>query len=892
MPAKVTQKKRPRTKAKPDLVRPVTLLRGVRPVTPKKPVKKKSSQRKPKKPLWRVLRAEQWFALVGLGILIASTVYWALLGAHSNAANSDQLVDSYLFENWKTFQGAQFPAAHTFFLKWPLFALGAALGNTPNVLVVLTVAIVLATVLALAWVLWRIIRRPIPWTLLILSLALTLLLVPIQPSPSTLLPLNMAMLTTRNLEYVVYVVGLMLAIRVVRPMSRRGLVLVALWGVLFLSDRLFVPLAFGSLALLGVFGWLRHRRELVLMARHGLVCAALGFGLSLCMLAAIMHGTSVVSVTAASPYHIASGKDMSLGLVYGVLAVLANLGINPAPTTLVLRDWFHAAFTNYGGIAGMAWLVMLLSGIGFAVFAWRSLRVRLRADAKQPHDAAQQLTGLLVASSVVACGLYVVTKHYYGGDGRYVTIVLFAVYIAAATMLRTATLPRRFVHDWAALLLVALIPATLVTYNDFSGVRAAQQPYATQNKAVVDILRQHPVQWLVGDYWRVLPVRALSGNAQAVVPLQTCTQPRQALTSSNWQVKTGDSFAYLLPLEKGQTDFPACTFNDVVAAYGRPSGSYVVGGTVAKPTELLLVFNKRSVPSEHSASTAPASTAPVELSDVAFADCPNGTVMQVVAHPDDDILFMSPDLPRSIAAGSCVRTVYLTAGDSGSAGYYWIGRMLGAQAAYETMTGVKRDWQFRTVRFSSGQYATYMNQYGNSQVSLLFLNLPDGNLQGQGFGGDKSESLRKLYEGATTTIHSVDGSSHYSSDELKGAIRELLEVFKPTELRTQTPSDIPYLADHSDHQAAARYVDAALQDYQPSWAAELPVAHYVGYPVHAAAPNVFDEALQQKQSVFLNYAAHDHGVCQTEISCQEDPAYGAYLTRQYTYEEFISALGL
>ena len=262
MPAKVTQKKRPRTKAKPDLVRPVTLLRGVRPVTPKKPVKKKPGQRKPKNPLWRVLRGEKWFALVGLGILIASTVYWALLGARSNAANSDQLVDSYLFENWKTFQGAQFPAAHTFFLKWPLFALSAALGNTPNVLVILTVAVVLATVLALAWVLWRIIRKPIPWALLILSLALTLLLVPIQPSPSTLLPLNMAMLTTRNLEYVVYVVGLMLAIRVVRPMSRRGLVLVALWGVLFLSDRLFVPLAFGSLALLGVFGWLRHRREL------------------------------------------------------------------------------------------------------------------------------------------------------------------------------------------------------------------------------------------------------------------------------------------------------------------------------------------------------------------------------------------------------------------------------------------------------------------------------------------------------------------------------------------------------------------------------------------------------------------------------------------------------
>lgn len=892
MPAKIPQKKRRRTKTKPDLIRPVTLLRGVRPAAPKKPAKKKPSQSKPKKPFWRVLRGEQWFVLVGLGILIASTVYWALLGAHSNAANSDQLVDSYLFEGWKTFQGAQFPAAHTFFLKWPLFALSAALGNTPNVLVILTVAVVLATVLALAWVLWRIIRKPIPWALLILSLALTLLLVPIRPSPSTLLPLNMAMLNTRNLEYVVYVAGLVLATRVVRPVSRRGFVLVALWGVLFLSDRLFVPLAFGSFALIGVFGWLRHRRELVLMARHGLVSAVLGFGLSVLMLAVIMHGTSVVSATAASPYQLASVEDMSLGFIYGVLAVLANLGINPAPTTLVLRDWPHAASVSYGGIAGMTWLVMLLSGIGFAVCAWRALRTRLRADTKQPYDVAQQLTGLLIASSVVACGLYVVTKHYYGGDGRYVTVVLFAVYIAAATMLRTATLPRRFVHDWAALLLVALIPATLVTYNDFSAVRAAQQSYAMQNKAVVDIVHQHPVRWLVGDYWRVLPIRALSGNTQAVVPLQTCTQLRQALTSSSWQVKAGDSFAYLLPLEKGQTDFPACTFSEVVAAFGRPSGSYVVGGTVAKPTELLLVFGKGSTPNEHLGATMPVSTAPVELSDVMFADCPNGTVMQVVAHPDDDILFMSPDLSRSIAAGSCVRTVYLTAGDSGSAGYYWIGRMLGAQAAYETMTGVKRDWQFQTIRFSSGQYATYMSQYGNSQVSLLFLNLPDGNLQGQGFGDDKSESLSKLYDGTIATIHTVDGSSHYSSDELKGAIRELVGTFRPTELRTLTPSDIPYLADHSDHKATARYVDAALQGYQSAWIAELPVVHYVGYPIHAAAPNVFDEALQQKRSAFLSYAAHDHGVCQTEISCQEDPAYGAYLTRQYAYEEFISTLGL
>ncbi|MEJ8645510.1 PIG-L family deacetylase [Streptomyces sp. MS1.HAVA.3] len=41
-----------------------------------------------------------------------------------------------------------------------------------------------------------------------------------------------------------------------------------------------------------------------------------------------------------------------------------------------------------------------------------------------------------------------------------------------------------------------------------------------------------------------------------------------------------------------------------------------------------------------------------------------GTVLQVVAHPDDDLFFMNPDVSRSISKGVRVATVYLTAGES------------------------------------------------------------------------------------------------------------------------------------------------------------------------------------------------------------------------------------
>ncbi|MFE3289079.1 PIG-L family deacetylase, partial [Streptomyces sp. NPDC059233] len=41
-----------------------------------------------------------------------------------------------------------------------------------------------------------------------------------------------------------------------------------------------------------------------------------------------------------------------------------------------------------------------------------------------------------------------------------------------------------------------------------------------------------------------------------------------------------------------------------------------------------------------------------------------GSALQVVAHPDDDLFFMNPDLSRSISTGIKVTTVYLTSGES------------------------------------------------------------------------------------------------------------------------------------------------------------------------------------------------------------------------------------
>ncbi|MFJ7207418.1 PIG-L family deacetylase, partial [Streptomyces sp. NPDC098789] len=41
-----------------------------------------------------------------------------------------------------------------------------------------------------------------------------------------------------------------------------------------------------------------------------------------------------------------------------------------------------------------------------------------------------------------------------------------------------------------------------------------------------------------------------------------------------------------------------------------------------------------------------------------------GSVLQIVAHPDDDLFFMNPDLSRSLLSGRKVTTTYLTSGEA------------------------------------------------------------------------------------------------------------------------------------------------------------------------------------------------------------------------------------
>lgn len=188
------------------------------------------------------------YLLASLVVLFGTTLLWSLLSLNVQQNNADQLINPVLLNGGAAFGDADFPAQHTFLLKWPLFLIISLAGLSSGAYFAVSALVVMVTVAALAYILFRIERRPIVLGTLLLSLASCLLLVPAQPYAGALLPVNLAMLTTRNVEYVVFVIALYILFKQTAIRSWSFLFAVVLLILLAASDKLFLTLTLGGSA--------------------------------------------------------------------------------------------------------------------------------------------------------------------------------------------------------------------------------------------------------------------------------------------------------------------------------------------------------------------------------------------------------------------------------------------------------------------------------------------------------------------------------------------------------------------------------------------------------------------------------------------------------------------
>lgn len=833
------------------------------------------------------------YVITALTILLATTALWTVLGAIINLQNADQLANGYLFQDSATLHGAMFPGQHSFLFKWPLFYLLKVLGYSNFSLIAVTLLCVLVTVAILVYVLYRIERRPLVFATLCLALASVLLLVPTQPYAGGLLPVNMAMLTTRNIEYGLYILALSLLAGTHKLASRRFVGAVALLIVLIASDKLFLTLALGG-GLVAMFIYaLSGKWNLVTMSVNWLTAAGVATLGALVVVAGVLSSgvTHIVRDNGAGPYALVHGtKELALGTIYAIGSVFTNFGANPAYDARTVQQIPVRASHHLLSVGGLSYgfnTILLLIGL----YACCRLMVASLTSNKTKvlkQNRPFKLSIALIWSSLAAGAAFIVTNHYYVVDARYLTITMFAVIISAATYFgskRVRPVPVVLVGGAITLGMVASVYACV---HNFGAEQAALQDITARNTRVTQVLASHSVDVLVGDYWRVLPIKQQSLGKQSVLPLGNCTAPRQILSSKAWQPDLHHKrFAYLLSLDRGLTDFPQCTLQKVIDEYGRPNGSFLVAGTLDKPTELVLFYDRgahHSAPKANGTALQPATVVPVAPEDLPYTSCSVPTVMNIVAHQDDDLLFMSPDLLHDIKAGHCVRTVYMTAGDAGASSSYWISRERGSEEAYSSMLKTDDIWIDRIVKVGDNRYITVSNPRGNSHVSLIFMHLPDGNLGGQGFASVANQSIARLEAGQIRQIDSVDGQSVYTADQVSDALTTLMHLYQPAEIHTQSNVSGRKFVDHSDHRATGRFVKRAYDNYeieQFNNKISVPIRYYIGYPIHERPENVSGTDLAEKEAAFFMYGKHDGSVCHSVKECDSSTVYYSYLTRQY-----------
>ncbi|MFI6476051.1 PIG-L family deacetylase [Streptomyces sp. NPDC050516] len=270
--------------------------------------------------------------------------------------------------------------------------------------------------------------------------------------------------------------------------------------------------------------------------------------------------------------------------------------------------------------------------------------------------------------------------------------------------------------------------------------------------------------------------------------------------------------------------------------------------------------------------------------------------LQICAHTDDDLYFMSPDLLQSIRAGIPVVSVYLTTGESDGinlamdaperpaaqpdfAGYS-AARQHGICAAYAAMvTGDRRArWTRGTLRVRERVVAE-INTLDGADVTLIFLNLrscvslPDQKLFNL-WWQEKITKLGTLRPAGSPIPERADGRA-LTRDGVIGTLVDILREYEPAVVRIMNPDperkrynehdDSVDYCDNTDHTAAAFFAMAALREYERGDPSRLPVVEsYVGYCNQHLVDNLSAGAAAEKFEYLAVYGGEDGHECQME----------------------------
>ncbi|MFD9596433.1 RICIN domain-containing protein [Kitasatospora sp. NPDC059973] len=280
----------------------------------------------------------------------------------------------------------------------------------------------------------------------------------------------------------------------------------------------------------------------------------------------------------------------------------------------------------------------------------------------------------------------------------------------------------------------------------------------------------------------------------------------------------------------------------------------------------------------------------------AAGECSAGRVLNVVAHHDDDLIFLTPDLINDLANPDvCVRTLFLVGsyyerpwvaphpGDAGKYAYME-SRELGVRQAYQAAAGIAGPWQHGPYA-AAGVQATAWSLGG--RMSTVELRVPDATASNDA-GTMRKGQLWALYADDVEAwpIPGADApvQQRLRREQVLAFIQGVIDEYRPTVINTEDPSadhqkhsqaglDGAYF--HPDHVATTRLLIGALDRRGTAWPR---ITYYRDYLAREGNPNLDEATAARKWEIFRVYSNHDDEICQSG-SCRDD--YIEHRSRQY-----------
>ncbi|MFJ4711218.1 PIG-L family deacetylase [Streptomyces sp. NPDC088785] len=324
--------------------------------------------------------------------------------------------------------------------------------------------------------------------------------------------------------------------------------------------------------------------------------------------------------------------------------------------------------------------------------------------------------------------------------------------------------------------------------------------------------------------------------------------------------------------------------------------SLVLGGTAALAAAGPLTACSRTAP-----APPPHLTAPSPASGLPAAQAERALLLQVLAHPDDDLYFMNPDAQHAFGTGTPLVCVYVTAGEADgrnktpgdrrpapNKAAYSAARHQGLRQSYAAQLGLPlfTPWDITALRLRGGlQVELNSLEHRGRRVELIHLDLamhtPAGHMGVPALWREPGLLLRTLVPDGSP-LRTVQSYSH---DALTGVLVELFERYRPTLVHTLDPdpdlqvsdratqirdSEQPGYSDHADHTAVACFTWAALIRWTQGAASGPPavaVTAFRGYYNHHWPKNLPPQVLRPKAAHLVPYGAGPDWSCGDPSGC-------------------------